>query len=248
MRIQPIDLCARRNAQVSIRMRNYDKSFMDIQDNFLSGQIAESGLKDAKTNALVGLACLTSIQTMGEIPVKVKEAVIAGASVTEIKEAMYQTAPYIGFPRVKEALRVVNEELEAEGIHPEEEDQGTVQMETRLEKGLAVQVAIFGESIHAMRSNAPAETRHIQDCLSANCFGDYYTRGTLNLKMRELITFIAISSIGGCEPQAKAHVGANLSVGNTKQTLIDAITTCLPYIGYPRTLNALNCINEVCKP
>ena len=65
--------------------------------------------------------------------------------------------------------------------------------------------------------------------------------------MRELITFTAICSIGGCEPQAKAHAKANLGVGNTKQTLIEAITTCLPYIGYPRTLNALACINEACQ-
>lgn len=65
--------------------------------------------------------------------------------------------------------------------------------------------------------------------------------------MRELITFTVICSIGGCEPQAKAHAGANLSVGNTKQTLIEAITICLPYIGYPRSLNALGCISEACK-
>lgn len=228
-------------------MKNYDKTFMDIQKHFLTGQISEFGLKDAKTNALIGLACLTAIQTMEEIPEKVKEAVEAGASVTEIKETMYQTAPYIGFPRVKDALAVVNKELEAEGMEPEEEDQSRVDADTRWKKGLDVQISIFGESIHTMRANAPAETRHIQDCLSANCFGDYYTRGTLDLKMRELITFIAICSMGGCEPQAKAHAGANLNVGNTKQTLIEAITTCLPYIGYPRSLNALNCINEVCK-
>ena len=227
-------------------MQDYDQTFTEIQESFLSGQILEFGLKDAKTKALVGLACLTAVQTMGEIPRKVKEAVQAGASVAEIKETMYQTAPYIGFPRVKEALAVVNAELEAEGINPREEDQSTVTADTRLEKGLAVQVQIFGESIHTMRANAPAETKHIQDCLSANCFGDYYTRGTFDLNMRELITFVAICSIGGCEPQAKAHAGANLNVGNTKQTLIDAITTCLPYIGYPRSLNALNCIQEVC--
>ncbi len=228
-------------------MKNYDQTFTDIQENFLSGQIAEFGLKDAKTNALIGLACLTAVQTMGEIPGKVKEAVRAGASVTEIKETVYQTAPYIGFPRVKEVLAVINAELEEEGVNPEEEDQSTVTADTRLEKGLAVQVQIFGESIYAMRANAPAETKHIQDCLSANCFGDYYTRGTLGLDMRELITFIAICSIGGCEPQAKAHAAANLSVGNTKQTLIAAITSCLPYIGYPRSLNALNCIYEACR-
>ena len=41
------------------------------------------------------------------------------------------------------------------------------------------------------------------------------------------------------------HIAGNLSIGNDKQTLINAVTQCLPYIGYPRTLNALGCINEV---
>ena len=33
--------------------------------------------------------------------------------------------------------------------------------------------------------------------------------------------------------------------GNRKETLLAALTVCLPYIGFPRTLNALACINEV---
>lgn len=224
-------------------MKNYDGSFTLIQDRFLNGEIKENGLKDKKTRALVGLACLTALQTMGEIPSKVKEAIEAGAEVTEIKETLYHTAPYIGYPRVMEALAVVNAELEKMGMNPEENDQSTVTADTRFDKGLAVQVQIFGKDIiYPMRDNAPSETKHIQDCLSAHCFGDYYTRGTLDLKMRELITFIVICSIGGCESQAKSHAVANMNVGNTKQLLIQALTTCLPYIGYPRTLNALNCI------
>ena len=76
---------------------------------------------------------------------------------------------------------------------------------------------------------------------------DFYTRGTLDLKMRELITFCAICCLGGCEPQAKSHAGANISVGNTREMLIDAVTQCLPFIGFPRTLNAISCINEVTR-
>ncbi len=228
-------------------MQQHDQGFLAIQENFLSDQIAANSLTDPKVRSLIGLCCLTAIQTVGEIPGKVQEALNSGATVTEIKEALYQTAPYIGFPRVKEALAAANAALLKAGINPKEQDQSTVTTKTRLEKGLAVQVQIFGDHIHVMRKSAPNETRHIQDCLSANCFGDYYTRGTLDLKMRELITFTAICSIGGCEPQAKAHAKANLGVGNTKQTLIEAITTCLPYIGYPRTLNALACINEACQ-
>ena len=106
----------------------------------------------------------------------------------------------------------------------------------------------FGaDNINKMRDAAPEELKHIQDYLSAYCFGDFYTRGTLDLKMRELITFCAICCLGGCEPQAKSQAGANISVGNTRELLIDAVTQCLPFIGFPRTLNAISCINEVTR-
>jgi 4-carboxymuconolactone decarboxylase len=52
-------------------------------------------------------------------------------------------------------------------------------------------------------------------------------------------------SLGGCEPQAKGHVAANLNLGNDRQLLLAVITQLLPFIGYPRTLNALRVINEV---
>jgi 4-carboxymuconolactone decarboxylase len=96
-----------------------------------------------------------------------------------------------------------------------------------------------------MREAAPANQKHIQDYLSAFCFGDFYTRGALDLKSRELLTLCIISALGGCESQLKSHVLGNKNVGNDKETLISAITHCLPYIGFPRTLNALACVNEI---
>ena len=42
---------------------------------------------------------------------------------------------------------------------------------------------------------------------------------------------------------AAGHVAANLNVGNDRRTPIAAITQ-LPFIRYPRTLNALRVINE----
>jgi 4-carboxymuconolactone decarboxylase len=77
------------------------------------------------------------------------------------------------------------------------------------------------------------------------CFGDFYTRSGLDLKTRELLTFCIISALGGCENQLRAHVQGNLNVGNDKELLLNTITQCMPYIGFPRTLNAINCINEV---
>ncbi|WP_067560691.1 carboxymuconolactone decarboxylase family protein [Ferroacidibacillus organovorans] len=65
------------------------------------------------------------------------------------------------------------------------------------------------------------------------------------MKTRELLTLCVVSSLGGCEGQVKAHVQGNLNVGNSKETMIAAIIHSLPYMGFPRTLNALACVNEV---
>ena len=85
------------------------------------------------------------------------------------------------------------------------------------------------------------------DYLSSWCFGDTYTRRGQDLKMRELLTFAAISALGGCESQVKSHVQGNLNVGNSKQMLIDTLAQMLPFIGFPRTLNALACVNAVAR-
>ena len=71
------------------------------------------------------------------------------------------------------------------------------------------------------------------------------TRTGLDLNTRELLTFAIVSALGGCEAQVKAHVQGNANVGNSKQTLIDTLAQMLPYIGFPRTLNALGCVNTV---
>jgi 4-carboxymuconolactone decarboxylase len=52
-------------------------------------------------------------------------------------------------------------------------------------------------------------------------------------------------ALGGCEPQVKGHVAANLRVGNDRARLIDVLTQILPFIGYPRTLNGLRCVDEI---
>ena len=54
----------------------------------------------------------------------------------------------------------------------------------------------------------------------------------------------ALTAQGGCEPQLTSHAGANMRIGNDKAFLIQIISQCLPYIGYPRSLNALRCVNE----
>ena len=112
-----------------------------------------------------------------------------------------------------------------------------------------MQKAIFGDVIDTMYASSPADQLHIQlhiqQYLSANCFGDYYTRTGLDIQTRELLTFAMILSMGGCEPQLRGHIRGNVNVGNDKVTLLSVVTQLLPYVGYPRPLNAISCLNGV---
>ena len=142
-------------------------------------------------------------------------------------------------------MNAVNEVLAEKGVALPGPSGQTVTEESRLPDGIAAQKSIFGEYIDAMRAAAPENQKNIQDYLSAYCFGDFYTRKFLTIPERELLTFAILVAQGGCEPQVKAHVGGNAAVGNSKEALLAALTVCLPYIGFPRTLNALGCVNEI---
>jgi 4-carboxymuconolactone decarboxylase len=222
-----------------------DPDFQDILSHFIFGEVFHEGNLDVKMRELITLVVLTTNHTLPQLKAHVGAALKVGVTPVEIKEAVYQCAPYIGFPKTLDAINQVNEVFKETNIALPIESQKTINEENRFDKGLAVQVEIFGDVINKMRDNAPANQKHIQDYLSAFCFGDFYTREGLDLKTRELLTLCIVSSLGGAENQVKAHVQANKRVGNDKETLIAAITHCLPYMGFPRTLNALACVNEI---
>jgi len=222
-----------------------DPDFQDILSRFIFGEVFYQGNLDDKQRELITLVVLATNQTLPQLKAHAHAALNIGLTPIEIKEAIYQCAPYLGFPKTLNAITEINEVFKTRNITLPLESQKQVKEENRLNKGLSVQVEIFGDIIEKNRENAPSNQKHIQDYLSAFCFGDFYTRGGLDLKTRELLTLCTVSSLGGCESQVKAHVQGNLNVGNDKETMIAAITHCLPYIGFPRTLNALGCINEI---
>ena len=222
-----------------------DADLESIFNNFLYADVYNHGTLDPKLRELVTLVSLTASQGTDMIKDHVEIALNIGVSPIEIKEALYQCSPYVGFPRVFSALEKANEVFKEKNISLPIESQSTVTEQTRFDKGLETQVSIFGDAIHAAHSNAAPNQKHIQNFLSANCFGDFYTRTGLDLKTRELLTFIMLISLGGAEPQATAHANANISMGNTKDMMLEAVTQCLPFIGYPRTLNAIAIINNL---
>ena len=223
-----------------------DPDLIAMKERLVYGEIVERGTLNDHQRMLVTLVALAASRTLEEMKILTEAALRVGLSPVEIKEALYQCAPYIGFPGTESALRLVNEAFVEKGIPLPVESQATVTEESRFRDGLTAQKAIFGDSIDKMHASAPEGQKDIMvNCLSAFCFGDFYTRKGLDLKTRELLTFSIVSALGGCEAQVKAHVQGNANMGNTRQNLIDALAQMLPYIGFPRTLNALGCVNAV---
>lgn len=148
--------------------------------------------------------------------------------------------------KVFDFIHATNEVLTERGVTLPLPGQSTTTPENRAEKGLAVQTQIIGEDVaEKLYASAPADLLHSQRYLSANCFGDHYTRSGVNVRTRELLTFSMLVSLGGCDAQVKGHVAANRNVGNDCACLIEVLTQLLPFIGYPRTLNALRAVDEV---
>ncbi len=222
-----------------------DPELIEVFDNFAFDEVMQYGNLDRKTRIMVTMASSIAQHAVHEYLMMLRAALANGVTPVEIKEILYHSVPYVGIAKVIDFIGVANDFLAANGISLPVETQSTTSPETRYEKGLALQKEIFGEQIDKMYAAAPDNQKHIQRYLSANCFGDYQTRTGLTVQQRELLTFSILISLGGCESQVKGHISGNVAVGNDKNILLAVVTQLLPYNGYPRTLNAIACLNEM---
>lgn len=129
--------------------------------------------------------------------------------------------------------------------HEQKQIQNKGETMTRLDRGLAQLQAIDGEAgqkvIDSLANIAPDLGKFIIEF----AFGDIYTRGELNLQERELITLSSLLTAGGCEPQLTVHIHAALNVGIAPQKVIETFMQCIPYVGFPRVLNAVFAAKKV---
>lgn len=224
-----------------------DPEFIERFDNFAFDEVIKQTDLDDKTRFIAILATLIGCQGVDEFKAMVPAALNFGVTPVEIKEIVYQAVAYLGIGRVFPYLKGANAIFEERGIKLPLKSGATTTMETRLDAGIQAQVDIFGEQMRDFYKSGKEDEKHINHWLADNCFGDYYTRKGLDYKQREMITFCFLSAQGGCEPQLISHAAANMKIGNDRKFLIDIISACLPYIGYPRSLNALRCVNEAEK-
>lgn len=208
----------------------------------LCDEVRENCLLSGQERQIAVLAALTGMGEVEAFAEQLREALDGGLTPAEAREIVYLAAPFLGVPRAKRFVAAANGVFAERGMSlplPDGEEPGT-----RLERGLRAQSAVFGAESAELWADAPEETRRIGRLMTESCFGDFYARSGLGLRDRELAVFCFLAALGGCTPQIKAHAVANFSLGNDVRALAAALAQCLPFIGFPRVLDALAVLAE----
>lgn len=222
-----------------------DPEMMAILQKYIFGEIFTVGDLDIKTREMLTVTSLAVQQTLPQLKAHLNAALNVGATPIELREAIYQCAPFIGFPKTLNALGVLNEVFKERGIETPLKSTATVKENERYKKGLAIQEPLYGNEIYESMQGLPENMgEDVARFLTEVCFGDFYTREGLEPKTRELL-IISILVTTGNTSTLKSHIKGNLKAGNSQETITAAIIQCLPYVGFPNTLASLRTLKEV---
>lgn len=228
---------------------NWNEDFLHIR-NALINECGGLGISDRKIKCMVEIACLTSLRTTRHIRGAILEALDSGCVPQEIMEVIYQAAPYIGYPWAEDAAETACNLFDSLNLNPGKDVTSAPcnNPDDRKSRCFQTEYELFGkEAVDRAFAVYPDGSRKVVEVLSVHCFGDYLTRSNLRREIRELIVFTVLLSLGIDQAGLKAHVRANLSLGNTRSLLLQTIMTCLPYIGDPKVMQGIHAVDEVAE-
>ena len=229
--------------------RGTDPEMMDILQKFIFGEVFQTGNLTLKQREMITCVTLATMQTLPQLKAHAGAALNVGVTPEELREVMYLTAPFIGFPKMLNAVATVNEVFQERGISLPLNRQGTVTEDTRHATGKAIQDKLYPGGIASVMEGLPGDMgQNVERYLTDYFFGEIYSRGALDLPTRELLGYCVLTALEA-EIQLHSHYHGNINAGNTPETLTAAVIQCLPYVGFPAAIKALRIIRqEYAKP
>lgn len=82
---------------------------------------------------------------------------------------------------------------------------------------------------------APDLSRYITEF----AYGDIYSRPGFSLSERQLFTIVCLTALGDAHQELEVHIASALNVGVKPESVVEAILHCIPYVGFPRAMNAM---------
>lgn len=86
-----------------------DPEMTDIMQKFIFGEVFQTGSLSLKQREMITCITLATMQTLPQLKVHAGAALNTGVTPEELREVIYLTAPFIGFPKMLNAMYAVNE-------------------------------------------------------------------------------------------------------------------------------------------
>ncbi|WP_405298058.1 carboxymuconolactone decarboxylase family protein [Methanobrevibacter sp.] len=216
-----------------------DPELMEILRRFIFGDVFHTGELDHQTRELITVTILATLQTIPQLKAHLFSCINVGVSPVELREAIYQLAPFIGFPRTLNAIEALNELFGFMKIDAPLPGMATVEDDQRYDKGLEIQRELYGSEIEDKFDYLEAIPKFHAEFI----FGDFYTRDGMEIQTRELLKLVTLTALG--TSGIKECIQANLKLGTTKETLYETIIQCIPYVGFPQCVDVIEEINKI---
>ena len=245
-----IDLCKQNYTSLfggeALNGKGTDPEMMDILQKYIFGEIFRTGDLDMKTRELITCVTLAAMQQLPQLKAHSAAALNVGVSPIQLREAIYQCASIIGFPKTLNALGALNSTFEERGIKLPLESQATATEDSRNKIGQKMQQSSYDYSNaikDALKGLPDGMNEEAARYFTEVNFGDFQSRSGLELKTRKLLSFCAITSLG-VDELLPLSLESNLKAGNSIETVTAAAIQCMPYIGFPLAIKALKAISD----
>jgi len=163
-----------------------------------------------------------------------------GCDLKLAEDTIIQMAAYIGFPRARQCLAVLEGALNACGRdgYIAERSAAERSAEARHERGVSVYRQL---NPHALGNINAAFGEIAGDVVERTflSFGDVYALSEQTLVIQQFATIAALGTLGCAAPQLRFHIGAGLNVGITQEQIVETIAWVQFFAGAPAAYNAL---------
>lgn len=230
-------------------LQQSDPEFYERFGNFAFDEVIHHGNITEKTRWISILSALIGSNAIELFRILLPAALNCGLSPVEVREVVYLSTPLVGLSETYPFLRTMNEIFTEKGIDLPLPPQSRFAAECDESAGTQVLVDLLGESMRNFPTTG-GDTAYINRWKTAHYYGDYYTRVGLDYAQREIVTQCILAAIGDVMERMDGsslqviHTKAFLNLGHDGRELIEAISQCIPYIGYPKCIKAINAIHK----
>ena len=116
----------------------------------------------------------------------------------------------------------------------------------RYTAGLKVMEELFPQEVRSMMEQMKEVSPDLWNLIVSFGFGDLYTKNTLTLQQREIVTITSLITQGAFG-QLDVHLQAALRVGLTKEEITEIIIQCAGYVGFPKAVQAMGMAGKIFK-